>query len=437
VRKPLVVLAAVTAAALFAGHGSSSPRPRPLQLRGLAATHSLLAFRWTRDSGYLARVRATTLQPLRGKQMMISGQSSGWSFSPDRRQLALGDTSGGGEIWLVDTRRLKLAGRLSTGNYGVVVETAWTGDRLLAVLDKCCYGETPSGELAVAVMDLSLHKVVASQELRGTIQATGSTGPVVVLLLGPPTGIGPTRLLVVDAHGRVRSSLIERILPGNEYQDNEPVARTAQPGLALDETGKRAFVVGAGAPVAEVDLETLGVTYHELSSPVSLIDRVRNWLDPSAFAKSAPNGPERHALWLGDGTLAVWGVDNHVERNSDGNPTARQTAAGIHLIETRTWTERTIDANASSLTVADGMLIATGALWDSGTQKMSGAGLTGYGPDGSKRFHRFGSASLSMVHALGSRVFVQDRPGSYSVLEAGSGRTLRRLSGQMPQPLAR
>jgi hypothetical protein len=119
VRKPLVVLAAVTAAALFAGHGSSSPRPRPLQLRGLAATHSLLAFRWTRDSGYLARVRATTLQPLRGKQMMISGQSSGWSFSPDRRQLALGDTSGGGEIWLVDTRRLKLAGRLSTGNYGL------------------------------------------------------------------------------------------------------------------------------------------------------------------------------------------------------------------------------------------------------------------------------------------------------------------------------
>jgi len=59
VRKALIVLAAFTAAALFAGHSSSNRRPRPLVLRGPAPPHSLLAFRHTGDSSAaLYRVHA-------------------------------------------------------------------------------------------------------------------------------------------------------------------------------------------------------------------------------------------------------------------------------------------------------------------------------------------------------------------------------------------
>jgi hypothetical protein len=63
--------------------------------------------------------------------------------------------------------------------------------------------------------------------------------------------------------------------------------------------------------------------------------------------------------------------------------------------------------------------------------------LTGFGPDTAQRFHLFGSRPLIFVRAVGPRVFVQDAQRSYSVLDARTGRLIRRVAGFMPEPLVR
>ena len=77
----------------------------------------------------------------------------------------------------------------------------------------------------------------------------------------------------------------------------------------MEPSGSRALVVPAGNRVAEVDLETLEVRYHELSEPVSLLGRLRDWLQPAAHAKTI-DGPDRNAVWLESGLVAVSGANS-------------------------------------------------------------------------------------------------------------------------------
>jgi hypothetical protein len=432
------VLAAVTAAALFAGHSSSTPRPRPLELRGPATPHSLLAFCQTRDSSQLVRVDAKTLHPLRGPRLMVTGHSSGWSISPDRRLLALGD-NGGGEVWLVDTRRLRLEGRISAAAYGNVVATAWIDGRLLAITELCCYSDEPLEEegLGLAVLDPEARRMVTERPIDGSLQAAASTQSALVLLVGPRRELGSARLVLIDAQGGMRTAILDRIPAGQEWEPaGRAPARSATPGLALDLAGGRAFVVGAGAPVAEIDLSTLAVSYHDVSTPSSLLGRVGAWLEPRAEAKVPLAGPIRRARWLGNGFLAVWGSE--VQVTGEGQDVrVRDVAAGVTLIDTRNWTMRTIDRRASSLAVARDTLLTYGAHFDSGTRKLSGVGLTGYGVTGSAQYHVLGSAALYGVHALGTRFAVQDDPRFFTIRDARSGGVLHRIKGVLPEPLLR
>jgi hypothetical protein len=235
----------------------------------------------------------------------------------------------------------------------------------------------------------------------------------------------------------VQTVILDRIPAGQEWEPaGSSAARSATPGLALDAAGGRAFVVGAGAPVAEIDLSTLAVSYHDVSTPISLLSRVGAWLEPTAEAKVPLAGPIRSARWLGNGFLAVWGHEIHV--TGEGRDVrVRDVAAGVKLIDTRNWTLRTIDPRASSVTIARDTLLTYGAQFDSGTQTMSGVGLTGYGVSGQSQFHLLGSASLYRVHALGARFAVQDSPRFYTIRDARSGSVLHRIKGAMPEPLLR
>jgi len=230
----------------------------------------------------------------------------------------------------------------------------------------------------------------------------------------------------------MRSAALDLILSGQEF---ETEGRMSSPGLAVDAAGDRAFVVGGNAPVAEIDLATLAVSYHELSTSISLFSRVRNWLEPAAAAKMPSSGPMRYARWLGNGVLAVWGSDIHVT-GSGRSVESFETAAGVKLIDTRNWSVRTLDGNASRLAVADGTLLVSASLWSSAEGKAAGIGLTAYRPDGSTRFHVFGWRPL-WVQVLGSRAFVPriGRRPAYDIVDVQTGRVVRRMRGFMPDPL--
>lgn len=435
------MLAALALAVFGVAAAQPHSSPRPLGLKSATSPHSLLAVQLGRhgdDGQHLVRVDPLSLRPRRGPRLTVTGHAFGWSYSPDGRVLALGDDSGG-EVFLVDPRRLRMTGRVSAADYGQVFATAWVGDRLVALVNSCCLSEEPSADegFALAVIDPQRRRRISSRPLDGSVAGVAHTRSALVVLLGPKNALGAARLAVVDADGSIRTVTLDRVLAGQERPaQQDAYARFAAPGLALDPGGGRAFVVGAGAPIAEVDLSSLAVSYHEVSTPISLRGRIGAWLEPAAEAKVPLAGPVRSARWVGAGFLAVWGHDTEV--TGQGREVhMREIPAGVKLIDTRAWSSRTLDPAASSLAVAGDTLIAYGARWDSATRKMSGVGLTAFDQTGTVRFKRFGSTPIHAVQPLGSRIAVQESARFYSVLDARTGGTLARFKGTMPQPLLR
>lgn len=170
---------------------------------------------------------------------------------------------------------------------------------------------------------------------------------------------------------------------------------------------------------------------HDLVEPISLVGRLRNWLEPRAEAK-AQEGPNRQALWLGQGRLAVTGWDSHASIDASGRQTQFETPAGLKLIDTRRWSVRMLDRETSRIELAAGTLFGYGLLFDSRTRKLSGSGLTGYALDGSRQFHLYSDEPISRVQRIDERVLVGGAAGSRifrvgALLDARTGRELRRV----------
>jgi hypothetical protein len=345
----------------------------------------------------LSRLDSRTLRPI-GPRALLAGHSFGWSFSPDRSQIVLG-SDGLGEVRFVDLRRMRVLGDVEIVPVRpfTVIASAWAGPRrVLAVLvtPGCC----GLGDTVVAGLDAHRRRVVWRRTLHGSLQAGGRFRHSLVLVLGPPgRAVGPSRLAVVGPDGDVRSAGLSLIRSGSEAvgpaRPDGFLIRSWNPGLAVDPQGRRAFVVQGGAPVAEVDLATLGVRYHVLPGTVSF--RV-----PSAATK-AEEGPEREAVWLGHGLLAVTGSDTQTGKDGRGRMQQWSTPAGLKLIDTRRWTVRVLDRHTTSVSFAAARILATSSVWDSRSQQTSGSGLTAYGLDGRVRFHLLGARPLSGVGVLG------------------------------------
>jgi hypothetical protein len=154
-----------------------------------------------------------------------------------------------------------------------------------------------------------------------------------VLLMRPARGIGPARLLVVSPGGNVRQVELSRVRAGT----GKPVGaappgttRELSPALAVDRTGRHAYVVGTGRVVAAVDLATLSTTYHQVPGLKShlLMGRVR-----MTGTVEQQQGHTRRATWLSGGTLLVSGITEVPA--SDGR--ARWGRTPDRLVSTTTW----------------------------------------------------------------------------------------------------
>jgi hypothetical protein len=249
----------------------------------------------------------------------------------------------------------------------------------------------------------------------------------------PGSDSGRFGFVVADADGRLASVTLDQVQAGaRRTQDGVP--RVDSAAVAVDRQGGRAYVVAAGAPVAEVALDTLAVQYHSLAQPVSLLGRLHDFFEPRAYAKGPMEGSSRSAMWLGDGMLAVFGRDDSTYPAGEGLA-MRERPSGLLVIDTRNWAGRMVDPGSSSLVVGNGALLSWGWGWDSATDRLTGGGLNVFDQRAVQRAHLFGSRVIFDVQAVGSRAFVQ-RTGQtrrYSVVDVRTGRVVRTLKGrQLP-----
>jgi hypothetical protein len=392
-------------AGLLLAQSGVAPAARP----GGGASASLYGVNWQGSLG-LVRVDRDTLRPLAGRRVALSeGDHLGWSFAPDRSRIVLGSAARGATLRLIDLRAMRALGDVRVTRRGSEVATAWTGPRrvlAVVVVPGCC----GAGDTIVAGIDAGRRRVVWRRTLGGSLQAGERFRRSLLLVLGPRgRSIGPSRLVQVGPRGGTRSAPLPEIRSGSE-PDGRGVTQRWDPGLAVDRSGGRAFVVQAGAPLAEVHLSTLRVRSHPL--------------EPQArAADDAVAGPTRHALWLGRGMLAVTGSDSH-DTSDDPEGGGRPTPAGLTLIDTRRWRARTIDPRTTDAVLVSGTVLASSFLFDPRGQTTSGSGLTGYTLDGRRKFHRFAGAWIASVQPLGNRALIGAQ-NEIALIDARTGHMLR------------
>jgi hypothetical protein len=421
----LLAVCSVVAAGSGPTSAGASPRLAPV------GSSAQVLYGFAGPPPRLYAVDPRTLRPERGRSAATGGHVFGWSFSAARDRLAAGsDVSA--ELRFYDLRKLRVLGDVELvkpSARGLVFASTWASrSRVLAVVVSpgCC----GLGDTIVSGVDADTRRVLWRRDLRSSLQAGAAYRGGFVLVVGPKFAIGPSRLLVVARDGRVRTMWLDQIRSGWQRSGSgaQFVAHQWNPGLAVDPASGRAFVVQAGAPVAEIDLHRLSVRYHELSEPISLLGRLHDWLEPKAEAK-AVQGPQRQAIWLGDGRLAVTGVDYEASVDSRGQEQETDTPAGLKLIDARNWSVRTLDQTTSSIVSSAGVLFAFGTSWDSLTSTMNGTGLTAYDAGGRELYHRYGDQPISAVDPIPRGVLVGGNQGSsvfrhQDLLQPHTGRTI-------------
>src|SRR5438105_4151657 len=152
----------------------------------------LLGMRGSQRASFLARLDPSTLRPTAARQLKLPAYIAPYSYSPDRSRLVLGSNDTDGTLFLVDARRLRLLKTIRSQE-GAVSNIAWVGGRILVT-------RADGAEARIEVIDPGRGTDVADTPLApGLVMAAGRTSHELVLLLSPPTGVGPCSLATVDA----------------------------------------------------------------------------------------------------------------------------------------------------------------------------------------------------------------------------------------------
>lgn len=409
-----LLLVAATVVAL-AGCGGDEESAAPPQAPASAPSSApVLAASYDPDGSRIVWVDGRTLEPVDDRSVPVPFFTAVASLSADGATLAVGESEGGA-VQLVDVARMRALGTIEVTPGAWVERLHWAApDLLLASLG----GSTSR----VAALDPATLEVLSVRELGGVTLYSQPAGGAVVFLVAPASGIGPARLVAFDG-SELRSVRLGEVEAGWEEEgtsEEDYRARQSVPALAVDPEGTRALVVPAGERVAEVDLRTMRVAYHDLAEPVSLLGRLRDWLEPPAHAK-AMDGPDRNAVWLPSGLVAVSG--SHYTMDGDS---VDVTPAGLALIDPSDWSVRRLSDQPSWVTFRGGALLASA--WTEGTDEQT---LTVFGPDGESRFNLV-RESTDFSQVSGRHLYAATDDGTrFEIVDLETGETVDRAEPRL------
>jgi hypothetical protein len=410
------------ALAALAGCGGSNDTSAPTTRSTAASTTSqpsssapddrLLAATSAAGGSELVWVDGRTLEPVDDRGVEVPFFMSVSERSPDGSVLAVGESEGG-SVQFIDVDQMRTLGTAVVGSASYVERLHWVKpDLLLASL-----GGTPG---MVAALDPTTQQILSVHDVGGATLYTQPAGEELVSLVAPTSRIGAARLVVFDGSELREASLAE--VPAGWEQiegadDTDYRARQSVPALAVDPEGTRALVIPAGGRVAEVDLDTMEVSYHDLTEPVSFWGRLRDWLEPSAHAKGT-NGPDRNAVWLPTGLVAVSG-----SHYTDDGETMNVTPAGLSLIDPSDWSVHRLSDEPNWVTFRGGALLASAWKQNSEEQK-----LMAFDPDGTPRFTLVREAA-DLSQTSGTHLYATTHNGTrFEIVDLETGETVGRAA---------
>ena len=423
----------------------------------------------------LSRLDPRTLLPVAGTRQLRVDDLVPWTVAPDR-SVALfgpgeasatdvaGDRPNDANVYVIDLQHMRQVAVIKApAEVGSPRAARWLGAGRVLLLGGRDKYETveragvtsvvPRPVLVATIVDVTTRRVITQRRYvpGGEAVAIEPAPDGIVVLLQPSDRIGTVAVGHVDARAGLRQVRLGRVTAGfQRAPDGGDVgSRQIVPGLAVDGHGGRAYVVAAGSPVAEITLAGLDVGYHSLTTPGRAAPTVLGMLRRALVPATAPaaaklqSGPERHALWLGGGRLAVWGMDMDF-RGTDGAVTGGSRPSGLQIIDTRDWSVRTLDPTAGRLVRAENRLVTAGVTARStdegeGGQAATGDGLRIRAPGTRRPVHVYAGRPLEWIQAYGRYVYVDladpNKPtageAGYAVIDARTGAVLDEYKGRM------
>lgn len=380
---------------------------------------------------HLVRADRVTLKPIESPAVRAKGAFEQPVYSPDRKSVALGGNDG--TVIVVDATHLRLTATVRVGPPGDDVRViAWPErDRLVAI------------SYTARVLRPYVTRVVAVDPTRGDVLAStafpaadadhaGATqdGRVPLLIISR-RGLAPTRLVVVEPQGRMRTRTMTlgRVRAGTARQ----APHTRSVGFAVDAQGERAFVVSPNGDVATVQLTTLDVRYRHVEGLESRT---------SSRLKYRFQYRRRSASWLGAGRLGVSGSDSSLENlfgpGYIGNtkaPPEEFFSFGLRILDTRRWKVQMVDRRPSSFEWMRGRLIAYGRSPDPRTEKQPAQAVVAFDRSGHRAYTIRGDRNTYWQPFDGRLFLFSPRSRGFEVWDARDGRVLGHVAGERLQSL--
>lgn len=306
------------------------------------------------------------------------------ALSTDGQTLAIA-AQDGPVVRLLDVARKRVLGDVRLAEEGEVHVLRWTQRGLVAVVDP------PRGSRLVWV-DPERLRVTRVLRYRGELADFRLAMGRIAVVEWPADRVGPVRLDVIDPDGRARSTRVDRIRGGRAREGND-VVRVAEPGLAIDPEGERAWLADSDGEICAVVLDSLAVRCHAVRT----------------LAKSGVPWSRRQLKLVGPTTLALSGWEK---------PTAGPRAArsiGLWLVEASTRRRRLVRRGIDSFRFAGGVIVG----W-----RLNG--VEAYGADGSRRYSIEEPLGLGVVSVVGAFLYVPRSDGRTVVAELATGRVLGR-----------
>ena len=339
--------------------------------------------RYSQGNATLSRVDPVALRPL-GPSLRLGGYSADRAISPDGSTLA-SVYQGLPIVRFVELERMRAVGDIRLADNAWVHELRWTDRGLVALVD-------PPRGFRLVWLDPVQRRITRVLRYRGEPGDFRLAAGRIVVVEWPAGRVGPVRLNVVDADGRARSTLVARIRGGWERKGTTAtVTRRAEPGLAVDPDGKRAWLADADGEICEVTLDSLAIRCNTVRM----------------LAKTGAPWSRRQLKLVADGTLALSGWEK---------PTAGPRAArsiGLWLVDTSTWRRRLLDSGTGSFRSGRGVVVGVRL-----------GGVSAYGVDGARRYRIEEPSQLGVISTTGPFLYVPRTDGRTVVAELATGKVL-------------
>jgi hypothetical protein len=343
----------------------------------------------------VAKLDPLTLAPL-AQSAAVQGPAALVARSPDGGRALFSVDEAGATLRVLDLDTMTWSAPfVAPATSGATA--LWRQDDRLVLLQ--------SGDVSwISVVDPTTGRQKLVRMLRQIVVAAAPTRRSIVAVLAPTAKIGRARLAVVDERGGVRSIPLRGITAGSNIVSSQPFRmRTRVPALAVDPSGDRAVVVAATGSVVEVDLATLTATAHRLAARTLSVHR------------KSIEGTFRTARWFGP-FVAVTGY------NWDPSAPDRAEPAGLWFVDTRDWSARAVDPNATAAVVAGGHLVAVTDFWNADAQRLEGVEATGYDADAHRVFDVFVPGMSWLSGVAGSYVYIAaDNLAHFEIVDAATG----------------